>query len=124
MKSQLAHITPQLMQLQEGLSSCGVTTSVQENPYLWENVFSFTKHSQDLTAEELMDQLGANLSTTQIQKENEIDVYKFFCDFLQAIDQGRGGMFLKYLVPVFCTNNSKWVLCHWMQFNICFRPSP
>ena len=106
MKSQLAHIRPQLMQLQEGLSSCGVTTSVQENPYLWENVFSFTKHSQDLTAEELMDQLVANLSITQIQKK-EIDIYKFFCDFLQAIDQGRGGMFLKYLVPVFCTNYSK-----------------
>ena len=106
------------MQLQEGLSSCGLITSVQEKPHLWENVFSFSKRSDDLTAEELMDQLVANFSISQVQKEKEIDVYKFFCDFLQAIDQGRGGMFLKYLVPVFCTNNSKWVVCHWMQFII------
>lgn len=70
------------MQLQEGLSSCGVITPVQENPCLWENVFSFTKHSERLTAEGLIDQLVANLSITQIQKEKEIDVYKFFSDFL------------------------------------------
>ena len=32
----------------------------------------------------------ANFSAAQREKEREIDVYKIFCDFLQAIDLGEG----------------------------------
>ena len=84
---------PQLMQLQEGLSSCGLITSVREHPHLWNKAFTLSNScSEDVTAEDFMDQLVANFSMSQIQKEKEIEVYKLFCDFLRAIDQGKGGI--------------------------------
>lgn len=79
---------PQLMQLEEGLSSCGVIASIREHPQLWEKVFLKKGSSEDITADDFMDQLVANFSAAQREKEKEIDVYKIFCDFLQAIDLG------------------------------------
>ena len=81
---------PQLMQLQDGLSSCGLITSAREHPHLWEKAFNLSKRcSPDVTVEDFMDQLVATFSMSQMQKEKEIDVYKIFCDFLLAIDQGK-----------------------------------
>lgn len=93
---------PQLMQLEEGLRSCGVLDSMREHPQLWEKVFHKKGPSEDLTADDFLDQLVANFSAGQREKEREIDVYKIFCDFLQAVDRGEGGYFLIDYIIYYC----------------------
>ena len=84
------------MQLEEGLSSCGVIYSLREHPQLWEKVFLKNHSSEDIAADDFMGLLVANFSISQRNKEKEIDVYKMFCDFLQAIDRGEGGYLFIY----------------------------
>lgn len=52
-----------------------------------------------------MDELVAEFSLSQMQKDKEIDVYKIFCNFLLAINQGKGGLFVKYVKLALCTSN-------------------
>ena len=89
---------PQLMQLEEGLSSCDVLDSMREHPQLWEKVFHKKGSSEDITADDFLDQLVANFSVGQREKEKEIDVYKIFCDFLQAVDHREGYFLIDYII--------------------------
>ena len=40
----------------------------------------------------------ANFSAGQREKEKEIDVFKTFCDFLQAVDRGGGYFVVDYII--------------------------
>ena len=79
-------ILPQIMQLEEGLNCCGILASMRENPKLWELVFKLSNDSFKISAEKFLDQIIPTFSSSQILKEKEIDVYKIFCDYVQAME--------------------------------------
>ena len=74
------------MQLEEGLNCCGILTSMRENPKLWKPVFDPDNDSFKISPEKFLDQIIPTFSSSQIHKEKEIDVYKIFCDYVQAME--------------------------------------
>ena len=42
-----AYTMPKLKQLEDGLSSCGLITSVRKHPHLWEKAFNLSKHCSE-----------------------------------------------------------------------------
>ena len=74
------------MQLEEGLNCCGILASMREIPKLWEPVFDLGNDSFKISPEKFLDQIILTFSSSQIFKEKEIDVYKIFCDYVQAME--------------------------------------
>ena len=91
---------PQMMQLEEGLNSCGLLTSMRENLKLWEPLFDPDNTSLKLSAEKFLDEIIPTFSCSQICKEKEIDVYKIFCDYVQTLDIEGSQYFYKYCQTV------------------------
>ncbi len=77
---------PQLMQLEEGLSSCSILSSVRNHPNVWEPLLSQGGYNNQYTADEFIDQVTAEFSSSQIQKNKEVNVYKYFCDFIMDLN--------------------------------------
>ena len=77
------------MQLQQGLSNCGILSAIRSNPDIFEPVFT-PGHSTQIKPEMFIDQLEVEFSTSQLLKAKEIDVYKYFCDFIDSLDQEEG----------------------------------
>ena len=77
---------PQMMQFGEGLNSCGVLTSMRENPLLWEPLFDPNNASFKFSPDNFLDEMIPKFSSSQIYKQKEIDVYKIFCDYVQTLD--------------------------------------
>lgn len=77
---------PQLMQLQQGLASCGLLDSVRENPKLWKAVFTDVPQAS-ATIEEHLENLVASFSDSQLLKNKEIDVYKLLTDFIESLTE-------------------------------------
>ena len=87
------------MQLQEGLSACNVLSSAIENPALWKTVF-VPGFARSISPETFLDQLVVQFSLPQQCKEAEIDVYKYFCDFIVGSQyHGSGGNSITWLSP-------------------------
>ena len=72
------------MQLEEGLSSCGLLESVQRFPEVWKPIFIPSNQFQ-LTADKLLDEATVDYNSSQILKELEINSYKVFCDVIQDL---------------------------------------
>ncbi|XP_046844259.1 uncharacterized protein LOC124438266 isoform X3 [Xenia sp. Carnegie-2017] len=79
-------VLPQIMQLLEGLSSCGLINYMIENPELWKPLFDPYNDSFKLSADTFLNEIIPTFSSSQIHKEKEVDVYKIFCDYVQTLD--------------------------------------
>ncbi len=76
---------PMLDQLTNGLSSFGVMDAVKENRIIMQTLF-VAKHSIHFvpTADHFLDGIDAAFSEDGSNlKEKEVDIHKFFCDFVQ-----------------------------------------
>ena len=81
---------PQLMQLQ-GLSSCGILESIKKCPNLWKVAFVRGKFcSKAKSPDQFLDDLEVKHSQSQLRKEKEIDVFKYFCEFIQSLESDEG----------------------------------
>ena len=91
-KDQLSLFMPQLMQLEDGLTTCSILSSARKYPQIWKptGILCQTAHKNQLTPDEFLDQVVANFSSSQIHKQKEIDVFKYFCDFIMALDVNNG----------------------------------
>jgi hypothetical protein len=85
---------PQLMQLEEGLTCCNLLSSVRNNPKVLEPILSQNGCNNQYTSDEFLDQVTAEFSSSQIRKNKEIDVYKYFCDFIVDLNVPGGGMYI------------------------------
>lgn len=87
---------PQIMQLEGGLSACNVLNSSREHPVLWKSVFvpGFTVN---ITPMEFLDQLSVQFSDSDHCKNAEIDVYKYFCDFMQSSELHESGGYKNFV---------------------------
>jgi hypothetical protein len=71
--------------LQQGLSNCGVLSTIRSSPHLFKPVFT-PGHSQYIAPEKFLDELCVEYSSSQLLKAKEIDVFKYFCDFIDSLD--------------------------------------
>ena len=83
-KSQIGSSMPQLMQLQQGLTSCGILDAIRKCPNLWALAFvqGFCKLQ---SPDDFLDELEVKYSQSQLLKDKEIDVFKYFCEFVQSL---------------------------------------
>ena len=73
-------------QLINGLGSFGVIDAATENKVVMEAIF-VAKHSINF-ADQFLDNIDGDFSEDgSNHKEREIDIFKFFCDFLQDFDE-------------------------------------
>jgi hypothetical protein len=91
-KDQFCNILPQLMQLEEGLSSCGLLESIHQFPDIWKPIFTQSDRFK-MSADQFLE-AAVEYSTSQISKDLEINTYKFFCDVIQSIyEEGKRILF-------------------------------
>ncbi|CAB4002794.1 Hypothetical predicted protein [Paramuricea clavata] len=81
---QFSTVLSQLMQLEEGLSSCGLLESVHIFPEVWKPIFTPSNQFQ-LTGDQLLDEATGDYSSSQILKALEINTYKVFFDVIQDL---------------------------------------
>jgi hypothetical protein len=91
---------PMLDQFTAGLSSFGVMDAVKENRVIMEALF-VAKHSTCFvpTTDQFLDGIDAAFSEDgSNRKDKEVDIHKFFCDFVQDTDalQEQGTVYLQY----------------------------
>lgn len=84
---QVGEVPPQLVQLQEGLSTCGVLGAVQKSPKLWESAF-VAGAGYSVTANNLIDEIKPEFSLSQLKKEKEADCYHYLCEFIHSLLTG------------------------------------
>lgn len=82
---QVGEVLPQLVQLQEGLSTCGVLGAVQKSPKLWESAF-VAGAGYSVTANNLIDEIKPEFSLSQLKKEKEADCYHYLCEFIHSLE--------------------------------------
>lgn len=78
---------PQVLQIEIGLAQCDLIAPIRSSPKIWQPVFE-SGNIFRLSAQEILDQSIVEFSESQVKKEAEIDTYKYFCDVLEAIDNG------------------------------------
>ena len=66
MKDQIGDVLAELMEIKNGLEACGISSDTYE----------------------FLDDLIPVFSESQIRKNTEIDVYKYFCDVMISIGTG------------------------------------
>ena len=77
---------PMMDQLINGLGWFGVIDAATENKVVMEAIF-VAKHSINF-ADQFLDNIDGDFSEDgSNHKEREIDIFKFFCDFLQDFDE-------------------------------------
>ena len=86
-KDQIGAYLPQIMQLESGLVACGLMAHMMNSPEICHSLFESGNMFQ-VSAEEILDDIIINYSTSQLLKEKEIDTYKSFSDVLEAIGAG------------------------------------
>ena len=72
------------MQLEEGLSSCGILESIRQFPDSWKPIFTHADVFK-MTSDQFLDEVVVEYSSSQIVKDLEINTYKVFCDVMQSI---------------------------------------
>ena len=85
---------PQVLQIESGLARCDLLTPIRNNPKIWQPVFE-SGNVFRLSADEILDQSIVEFSESQIKKEAESNTYKYFCDVLEAIDNGGNQLIAK-----------------------------
>ena len=78
---------PQLMQLEEGLSSCQLLQSIQKFPDVWRPLFQ-PSDIFEITADKFLDDAVVAYSTSQLLKEIEENTYKICCDVILLLEEG------------------------------------
>ena len=96
-KDQFSSILPQLMQLEEGLSSFGLLESIRRFPDSWRPIFIQSDRFQ-MTADQFLEEAAVEYSMSQILKDLEINTYKVFCDVIQGIYEEGTRMLLNSLL--------------------------
>ena len=87
-KDQIGDVLAELMEIRNGLEACGISSNtIKKNAELWHMMFT-SGDFFSLSADEFLDDLNAVFSDSQIRKNAEIDVYKYFCDAMMSIDIG------------------------------------
>ena len=71
------------------LSSCGILESIKKCPNLWKEAF-VRGSSKAKSPDEFLDDLEVKHSQSQLRKEKEIDVFKYFCEFIQSLESDEG----------------------------------
>ena len=74
LKDQVWSILPQLSQLEEGLNTYGLLSSIQQHPTVWEPVFVAGK-GQPITASSLIGCFEVQHSNSQVKRDAESDTY-------------------------------------------------
>ncbi|CAB4024133.1 G2 M phase-specific E3 ubiquitin- ligase-like [Paramuricea clavata] len=88
MKDQIGDVLAELMEIKNGLEACGISSdTIKKRAELWQIMFKSGSFFS-LPAEEFLDELIVVFSESQIRKNAEIDVYKFFCDAMLSIENG------------------------------------
>ncbi|XP_068761187.1 uncharacterized protein [Montipora capricornis] len=82
---QVGKVLPQLVQLHEGLSTCGVLGEVQKSPKLWESAF-VSGAGYSVTANNLIEEIQPEFSASQMKKEKEADCYHYLCEFIHSLE--------------------------------------
>ena len=96
------------MQLEEGLSSCNVLSSARMHPKIWEPILLKNGCNNEFSPDEFLDHVVAEFSSSQVDKNRELNVYKYFRDFVMGLDNtsGRYNFFLcsvllaDYMIPL------------------------
>ena len=78
------------MQFESVLIACGRMAHMKNSPELRRSLFDSGNTMFQVSAEELLDDMIINYSTSQLLKEKEVDTYKSFSDVLEAV--GAGGI--------------------------------
>ena len=77
---------PALQQLADGININGFLSQIRDNPDQFKPCFIYS--SKRLTFDDLMDLIEPNVSPKETNKyQLEIDVYKYFTDTLEELDQ-------------------------------------
>lgn len=79
---------PSLLQLESGLSSSGLLTSIKQRPDVWESIFKCSNSFQ-MTTDEFLDELEVNYSSLQLEKDLEITTFKFFSDVVENLESSK-----------------------------------
>ena len=74
LKDQVGSILPQLSQLEEGLNTYGLLSSIQQHPTVWEPVFVGGK-GQPITASSLIGCFEVQHSNSLVKRDAESDTY-------------------------------------------------
>ena len=86
-KDQLEDCLPHLLQIESGLNECGLIQHIRSKPHIRQLVFQ-SGNTFKLTAEEILDQSSPEFSESQLLKSLEVDTYKYFCDVMEAVENG------------------------------------
>ena len=86
-KDQLEKYLSSLLKNQKSLNVHGLVEAMRRKPDVWETVFKCGMGFY-ITADEFLDQLEVQYSPIQMQKEMEVDTFKFFCDVVEKLELG------------------------------------
>ena len=81
-----AFVEPKLAMVNQmalGLQLFGVLEAIQQHPKLMRPLFVCS--AADLTADTFLDMLDVVYSPRQLEKEKEMQTFKCFCDYIQAL---------------------------------------
>ena len=81
----MGKVLPQLVQLREGLSTCGVLGAVQKSPKLSESAF-VAGAGYSVTANNFIDEIHPKFSLSRMKKEKEADCYHYLCEFIHSLE--------------------------------------
>ena len=85
LKDQVGKILPQLLQLEEGLQTCGLLDSNRATSAVWKTALVIGK-GIPVTANSLIESFDVLYSDSQAKQEAEADTYTYFCDFIHSVD--------------------------------------
>lgn len=87
MKDQLTSYLPALLQIQSGLNTGGLLDAIKNKPDVCEPVFK-SGNTFEITADEFLDEFEITYSSSQLEKELEINTMKFFSDVVENLERG------------------------------------
>ena len=86
-----------LVKLEEGLKTYGLLKSIREGPDMWRPVF-VSGCMPSVTATNFLNELVVNFSLSDVKKQQEIDVFYHFTNFIQSLDSAGLEKTLKWAV--------------------------
>ena len=87
LKDQIGDVLAELMEIKNGLEASISSDTIKERAELWHMMFQSGSFFS-LSADEFLDELIPVFSESQIRKNTEIDVYKYFCDAMISVGTG------------------------------------
>ena len=86
-----------LVKLEEGLKTYGLLESIRGSPDRWRPVF-VPGCAPSVTATTFLNKLVVEFSLSDVKKQQEIDVFYHFTNFIQSLDSAGLGKTLKWAV--------------------------